>query len=191
MSDDIRKVLEFPRGEDGLFEDTGSYDQIKEEHVRQTFFQMFQYTDPFCGNPRIYDDEGDYTCDDCNKFVEGGSCLAVEGKISGDRGSCRHWENKDAGDSELRFARKITKDMADYGETPKTGFGCHRCEYHVTAKSEDSHGRGMFCKQGAFRVWKDACCALNETPGMKTKFPSGDKDENPTVGALGKGAKFR
>ena len=176
--EDVRAVLEFPIGPDGLFKDTGDYDEVKEEHVRQTFFQMFQYTDPWCGNPRIYDEEGDYVCRDCNKFVDGGSCLAVEGDISGDKGSCRHWENKDAGDSELKFAEKISKDMADYGETPKDGFGCHRCEYHVEAKSEDSQGRDKFCKEGAFRVFSNACCALNDTPGMKTFGAEDDDDDD-------------
>jgi hypothetical protein len=168
--DEVREVLTFPIGSDGLFRDTGTYDAVKEEHVRQTFFQMFQYTDKWCGNPRIYDEAGNYTCNDCNKFVEGGLCLAVEGKISGASGSCRHWENKDAGDSELKFAEKISKEIADYGETPNAGFGCRRCEYHVEAKSPDSHGRDKFCKQGAFHVDGHACCALNDTPGMKTEF---------------------
>jgi hypothetical protein len=167
---EIRDVLSFPVGADGLFKDTGSYDEVKEEHVRQTFFQMFQYTDPWCGNPRIYDSEGNYDCGECNKFIQGGACLAVEGAISAKHGSCRHWENKDAGDSELKFARKISKEMADYGETPKAGFGCKRCEYHAAAKAEDSQGRAMFCKQGAFHVYSNACCALNDTPGMKTDF---------------------
>ena len=164
-----RPILRFPKGSDGLFEDTGKYDQIKEEHVRQTFFNVFQYSDSHCGNPRIFDPKGNYLCGECNKF-EAGKCLLVEGAISADSGSCRHWENLDSGDAEIEMAEKISKDFADYGETPKAGFGCRRCEYHAKAEKTDSVGRDMFCKQGAFRVSPIGCCALNDTPGMKTDF---------------------
>jgi hypothetical protein len=172
-----RKILNFPVGEDGLFEDTGKYDQVKEEHVRQTFFNVFQYTDSHCGNPRIYDPSGNYLCKDCNKFDKG-YCLLVEGDISGEKGSCRHWENLDAGDAEINMAQKISKDFADYGETPNAGFGCRRCEYHTKAKETDSLGRDMFCKQGALRVSGIGCCALNNCDGMKTEFPDKAKSGN-------------
>ncbi len=162
-----RKVVNPEIAKDGLFEDTGKYDEVQEAHLRETFVKMFQYADPWSGDPRSFDPKGDYLCEDCNKY-EPNACLAVEGKISPDHGSCRHWEDLDSGDSELKFAEKISKDMADYGETPKDGFGCHRCEYMSAAKSSDSHGRDGFCKQGAFRVYKFGCCALNDTKGMKS-----------------------
>ena len=162
-----RKIVKPPRGADGLFEDTGEYDEVLESHLRDTFAKMFQYSDPWAGDPRAFDDDGDYLCGECNKY-EPKSCVAVEGEISPDHGSCRHWEDLDAGDSELLFAEKISKNMADYGETPKKGFGCRRCEYHTPAKKADSQGRNQFCKQGAFRVFLNACCALNDAPGMKT-----------------------
>jgi hypothetical protein len=164
---DVRKVVTPVKGKDGLFEDTGKYDEISESHLRDTFAKMFQYADPWSGDSRSFDLQGDYLCEDCNKY-EPNACLAVEGKISGDHGSCRHWEDLDAGDAELKFAEKISKDMADYGETPREGFSCKRCEYMTQAKSPDSHGRSGFCKQGAFRVYGDGCCALNDTKGMKS-----------------------
>ncbi len=105
--------------------------------------------------------------------MEGGGCTLVEGSIDGEQGSCRHWENKCAGDPELEMATKISKDLADYGETPNVGFSCKRCEYHSIAKATDSQGRPLFCNQGAFRVMGDACCALNDTKGMKTDFKEG------------------
>lgn len=162
-----RKIVTPPVGKDGLFEDTGNYDEVKEAHLRDTFVKMFQYADPWAGDSRTFDETGNYVCQDCNKF-DNSECLAVEGSISGDHGSCRHWEDTDAGDPELRFAEKISKDLADYGETPNIGFSCKRCEYHIAAKASDSHGRDMFCKQGAFRVYRDGCCALNDAPGMKS-----------------------
>jgi hypothetical protein len=173
---DKRKVINPPRGKDGLFEDTGSYNEVVEAHLRDTFAKMFQYADPWAGDSRVFDDDGDYLCQECNKY-EPSACLAVAGPISGNHGSCRHWEDQDAGDPELKFASKISKDLADYGITPKAGFGCHRCEYHIAAKKADSHGRAMFCKQGAFRVFSNACCALNDTPGMISSFLSNDKSE--------------
>jgi hypothetical protein len=162
-----RRAVRPPIGRDGLFEDTGKYDEVLETHLRDTFVKMFQYADPWAGDSRTFDEKGNYLCGDCNKY-EPNACVAVEGEISPDHGSCRHWEDQDAGDSELKFAEKISKDLADYGETPNEGFSCKRCEYHSDAKSPDSHGRNMFCKQGAFRVYGDGCCALNDTPGMKS-----------------------
>lgn len=164
---DKRKVVTPKIGKDGLFEDTGNYDEVLESHLRDTFVKMFQYADPWSGDSRTFDQTGNYDCKDCNKY-EPESCLAVEGKIDPDHGSCRHWEDKDAGDSELKFAEKISKDLADYGVTPNEGFSCKRCEYHTEAKSADSHGRDQFCKKGAFRVYRDGCCALNDAPGMKS-----------------------
>jgi len=160
------KVISPPRGEDGLFKDTGEYNEVQEAHLRETFASMFQYADPWSGNPRTFDAAGNYLCGGCNKYDVPVACLAVTGKISGDHGSCRHWENPDAGDSELLFAAKISQNMADYGVTPKDGFGCKRCEFHTKAVKADSHGRDLFCKQGAFRVFRNGCCALNDTPGM-------------------------
>jgi hypothetical protein len=162
-----RKIISPEVGADGLFEDTGEYDEVLESHLRDTFAKMFQYADPWAGDPRVFDKLGNYLCGDCNKY-EPEACLAVKGHIDADHGSCRHWEDKDSGDSELLFAEKITKNFADYGVTPKAGFGCRRCEYHVEAKKPDSHGRDQFCKQGAFRVFKNGCCALNDTPGMES-----------------------
>jgi hypothetical protein len=162
-----RKIVSPPVEEDGLFEDVGKYDEVVEAHLRDTFSKMFQYADPWSGDSRVFDKAGNYLCGDCNKY-EPNACLAVKGEISPDHGSCRHWENLDAGDPELRFATKISKNMADYGVTSKDGFGCKRCEYHTKAKQSDSHGRSLFCRQGAFRVFSNGCCALNDTPGMVT-----------------------
>lgn len=166
-----------PKGSDGLFTDTGQYDQVKEAHRRDTFAKMFQYADPWAGDSRTFDVKGDYLCGGCNK-VDGSKCLAVKPSVSPTHGSCRHWENKDAGDPELLFADKITRQFADYGETPKSGFGCKRCEYSTPAKKADSHGRDQFCKQGAFRVFRNGCCALNDTDGMKEFDDDEDDDED-------------
>ncbi len=164
----IRPIWKFPTGKDGLFKGEGA-DPVQEEHLRQTFFQLFQYSDNHCGNPRLFDPEGNYLCRGCNKFVEGGECLLVFGVISGSKGSCRHWENLDAGDPELDFAVKISKELADYGETELGGFGCKRCQYRLEDEP-DSVGRDDICKQGNFHVADNGCCALNNSPGMKTEF---------------------
>lgn len=165
----VRPIMHFPTGGDGLFKGEGA-DPIQEEHLRMGFAKKFQYADTHCGDPRAYDPKGDYLCRDCNMFVPNGECLLVFGAISGTKGSCRHWENKDAGDAELDFANKISKDMAGYGETPLDGFGCKRCQYRKDANT-DSVGRDDICKQGNFHVLDTACCALNNTPKMKIDFP--------------------
>jgi len=161
-----RKLLHLPK-EDKLFKDSGKYDEVLESHLRDTFVNMFQYADPWQGNPRTYDPEGNYLCGECNKYLPN-ACTAVAGDISSNRGSCRHWEDLDKGDSELLFADKISKAFAAYGETTANGFGCHRCEYGTKALAVDSHGRSLFCGQGAFRVWPTACCALNDSDKVKS-----------------------
>lgn len=156
-------VLDTPPTEKGgLFAEPKEYDEVREAHRREGFVSMFQYADERDGNPRSYDEAGNYLCKACNKYRKG-QCAVVEGVISGSHGSCRHWEDVYRGDLELELSEKIDKQIAAYGTTTNPGFGCHRCEYHSVAREEDSEGRTMFCHRGAFRVFPNACCALNDS----------------------------
>jgi hypothetical protein len=153
--------------DDGLFEDTGTYDETLEAVRRATFTELFQYADQHSGAPGTFDPEGNYLCGDCNRLDRQVYCVSVQGNdISAESGSCRHWTQIAAGQPELRLAEKLTKEQAGYSVTTRPGFGCRRCEYGAKAKEADGQGRGLFCRQGAFRVSGAACCALNDSDAL-------------------------
>lgn len=163
-------VLDYEKGADGLFKQSGSYtaqDEVTEAHTREMFMMVFHYADMGTTNPRQFDPTGNYLCGECNKFDGPNACLLVEGDdIDGKHGSCGNWENVFDGDPELRMAKKISKQDAGYGTTTAGGFGCFRCEYHEDAMQPDSRGRDKFCKQGRFRVFGKACCVLNSSDNV-------------------------
>ncbi len=152
-------------GSGGLFAEPTKYNELLEARHREAFVSMFQYADERDGNPRTYDEKGNYLCRDCNKF-RNSACAVVKGPINGAHGSCRHWEDIYGGDVELVLSEKIDHDISAYGTTTNPGFGCRRCEYHITAREADSEGRTMFCRRGAFRVFPMACCALNDSDAV-------------------------
>lgn len=165
-NDSARPIVRPPMDEDGLFVQPSAYDEIQEAHTRDGFIAMFQYSDSAQGNPHTYDAAGNYVCKDCNKFNPDDSCLVVVGEISGDAGSCRHWERQYAGDPEIQLGQLETQPMASYGTTTAGGYGCHRCEYAEPANAADSEGRPLWCKRGAFHVYPAACCALNDSEAV-------------------------
>lgn len=195
MSELVKITIEPPLDEDGLFLDTGKYDEIQEAHTRQTAARISQYADSGCGNPRTLDKNGRYLCGGykghenhgCNKFRIGeeqspGSCLIVEGDINPTEGSCPWWESYYAGDAELKYARPFTKQIARYSERPGgEGYSCMRCEYgQDQAKKSDSQGRNRWCKFYGMRVEDSSCCAENDAVG-DIEF-SGNKPEKPKKG---------
>lgn len=171
----VRIIINLKTDDDGLFLEPAKYDEVQESHLRDTFVNMFHYADSEQGNPRTFDRKGNYLCKDCNKY-EPSACVAVEGEISGKSGSCQHWEDKTAGDSELEFGKKIDKEFAGYGETTNPGYGCRRCEYAIEAKATDSVGRDLFCRRGGMRVMRNACCALNDSEAV-TEFEGNEPKE--------------
>jgi ATP-dependent protease ClpP protease subunit len=164
MSELIRKVIESPRGTDGLFiqpSEVGPDRELVENRNRLNFANNFSYADQWTGNTRTFDPEGRYNCGACNK-ANGDDCLLISIAIDRQAGSCRHWENLCAGDPELDMAGVETPDLASYGVAENgKGFGCHRCPFAVAAIATDSRGRDLYCAKGDFRTGGDACCQLN------------------------------
>lgn len=175
----VRIIINPPRGKDGLFiqpKDTNSQRETVEQHNRDRFAAHFHYADPYTGLTRTMDDEGNYQCGDCNQS-EGSKCLLVTvEKLDLEAGSCDHWEDKCAGDAEMRLGllspEKGGYAIASNGE----GFGCHRCPYSSKAYAVDSRGRDLYCGKGDMRVFPDACCGLNgakEVPINNDGMPVG------------------
>ncbi len=64
---------------------------------------------------------------------------------------------------------EIPPDVGSYGEALNgKGFGCHRCPFSSKAIAPDSAGRTLYCGKGDFRVYPNACCAINGAPVVKT-----------------------
>jgi hypothetical protein len=166
---EVRKIVTVPVGKDGLFvqpRETGADRELVEGHNRLNFANNFSFADPWTGNTRTYDPEGNYTCGMCNK-AEGKECLLIPIIISREAGSCRHWENLCAGDPELHLSVIDTEptEVAAYGVAKNgQGFGCHRCPYSSAAFEDDSQGRNLYCGKGDFRTVRNACCQLNGAP---------------------------
>lgn len=174
--DENGREVEYPkRGSDGLIiqpKELGSKREVVEQHNRHRFSEHFKYADPYEGNSRTFDPEGNYNCGRCNMETKSMCLLIKKDKGSGlfpideKAGSCGDWEDKFSGDPELALNEKSV-DAAQYGVAKNgVGFGCHRCPYASKAYEPDSQGRSLYCGKGDFRVYPNACCALNGAPTL-------------------------
>lgn len=152
--------------------DNSAEREVVESHNRHRFAEHFKYADLYEGNTRTYDENGNYNCGACN-MVDEGICLLVKNnkdeplEIDLKAGSCGDWEDIFAGDPEYKLNEKSI-DGSAYGIAKNgTGFGCHRCPYASKANEEDSQGRTLFCGKGDFRVFPNACCAINGAPTIE------------------------
>lgn len=176
MPPPTRLVETPPVGKDGLFvqpRDFSPNRERDEQHNRDRFASHFKYADPFTGNTRTFDLQGDYNCGRCN-MAEGISCLLIKPlKIDRSAGSCGDWENTCAGDPEMVVQYKNV-ETAGYGVALNgKGFGCHRCPFASKAFEADSRGRDLYCGKGDFRAFGNACCILNGAPVVSEDKPSG------------------
>lgn len=166
-----RKIIFVQRLKNGLIEqseEVGPDREIVEAHNRERFANHFKYADPYSGNTRTFDEKGNYNCGRCN-MAEGNTCLLVKiPSIDLRAGSCGDWENTCAGDPEMPLHEK-SPVVASYGVAANgEGFGCNRCPYASKAVAPDSRGRTLYCGKGDFRVFPNACCALNGAPLKKS-----------------------
>lgn len=200
-----RLTMQFPKGEDGGFVDTGEYDEVQEAHIRETAAALSKYADEFYGDPGIYDPTGRYLCGgfrqdepaSCNKYRPGsadqydsGKCVIFDGDISGNLGTCDFWERyKGLIDPELQLAMPFPRDRR-YVEYPDgEGAGCQRCFWGSgLAIRPDSQGRNLFCRWYGMRVTPTACCAENDRL-PKVVFENNQRVELYKIsGAVGSGA---
>ncbi len=166
----VRKVIDLPVSK-GLFVEpskVGPDREVVEGHNRMRFANKFSFADPYTGNTRTYDPVGRYNCGMCN-MADGNLCLEVSEddkplEIDREAGSCRDWENKCAGDPEIRLTdvKAVDDELVDYGVAKNgVGFGCMRCPFASKANEPDSQGRELYCGKGDFRTFGTACCQLN------------------------------
>ncbi len=139
--------------------------EMVERINRINFTAHFHYEDPFSRiTPSVtYDESGNYRCGDCNKQNGTNDCLLIPIDVDLQAGSCEHWEAKCASDREIDLSKNgITAEDVGYGVAKNgQGFGCKRCPFASPSHAPDSLGRTLYCGKGDFRVFPNACCALN------------------------------
>jgi hypothetical protein len=198
-----RLIITAPIGKDGLFiqPDTRGWSnakkaehELKESHNRERFAKKFDYADQFTGDTRTYDPEGRYNCGRCNQHDKKECELIGEELVLDlEAGSCRGWEDESAGDPELDFGPKgvATAQQLMYGVAVNgVGFGCKRCPFQSKAHEADSQGRAMFCGKGLFRVFPNACCALNGAK-VKSEYIGNEPEATASIKAETKGFNWR
>lgn len=163
----VRKIVNPKRKLGGDFvqpEDFSAEREVEENKNRIRYASHFNFADPYTGNTRTFDSQGDYNCGRCNQEDDGFCLLLAEPKIDEAAGSCEDWENVCAGDPEMVLHRK-SRAAAVYGVAKNgKGFGCHRCGHATRALRPDSRGRDMYCGDGDFRTFGSACCSRNSAP---------------------------
>lgn len=176
-----RVTIELPIGPDGLFQDTGVYNEAIEDHIRQMMAVLHFYADQFgAGDLRRFDKTGRYLCGglnqeteySCNKFRPDpggspvGNCTMFIGDINAILGGCDFWEVfRGILDAELKYAAAAayTRDGYYVEHRDGEGFGCLRCIFGANfALRPDSKGRKRFCKFFGVRVTDEACCKENK-----------------------------
>lgn len=164
----VRAIVGRSRKANGDFvqprDDFSAEREVVENKNRLRYASHFNFADPYTGNTRTHDPEGNYNCGRCNQY-DASKCLLLDvASVDGAAGSCEDWENRCAGDPELILHRK-TVDAAVYGVAKNgKGFGCHRCGHAERALRPDSVGRELYCGDGDFRTYGTACCSRNSAP---------------------------
>lgn len=142
---------------DELYEDTGEYDEVAEDNLREDLEIWADYAE----DGDTFDPEGKYLCETCEFRSGDDQCTRVVSPISFETGGCRIYVIGDP-DDEPPMPQKLTQIEAAYTERPKTkAFGCQNCIYSSEAKEEDSEGRPSWCSFWGLHIMPLACCFKN------------------------------
>jgi len=172
----VRVIRNPPRDKDGLClqpDDASAEREVIMNENRQRFAGHFKYADMYVGIGRTHDEQTRYNCGRCNQEAKT-KCQLLYETTKGvpfqltpealQAGSCGDWENKCAGDPEMRLALK-SLESAGFGIALNgIGFSCGRCPFAEAARRPDSRGRGGYCRLGDFTTFYSACCVLNGAP---------------------------
>lgn len=186
----LRKIKRYSRDKDGNFiqPDKNSPElEVEMNHNRMRYGNIAQLADTHgFGNAHTYDGKtGNYTCGGkapCNQYVDkDNDCLLIsdidEDDINPTASSCRHWENRCAGDPEV-YLKCTTKEAAGFATAANgEGFGCRRCRHAKKSKWTDSLGRNVWCGSGYFTTEPKVCCDYNNTPQVEESESGYDEDK--------------
>lgn len=107
--------------------------------------------------------ERDHKCEGCVKFIPGngeyGSCLAVEGRISGPNGTCQHWKSGKPQMGAQTQSGRLTYAESGYVEAPAgMEINCGTCRFV----------KGPLCQRWRGTVEEFDCCLVFSNPKVKT-----------------------
>jgi hypothetical protein len=152
-------------------EDTGEYDEKKEDRIREAMQNLAHYAE---FGP-TFDPEGKYLCGSCYyrmvmDWATLDRCYLVIGETRMEDGGCAIYQigNPDSEYNPLPILKQYSQAEAMYAERPEAkGFGCSRCEYNPQeAKKPDSKGRKGWCQFFGVHVEPLACCDREDGPDL-------------------------
>ena len=190
-----RRIIELPRGRDGLFEQPDWASMSNDERAdyatamqkrRMGAAHDADFADAVTGIPNTNDPTGEYVCIGCNRR-RGEKCVrvSVEKLLTPESESCDKWEIICVGDPE-HHNEALTPEEAGFAIRAVKGgkFGCINCPLQEKSGFVDELNRTQWCRRWAFTVRTIDCCKKNaaktlkiDEKGMPTEKQSNEKGE--------------
>lgn len=180
-----RRIIELPRGPDGLFEQPDWEKMTPEERAdyavgmqkrRMGAAHDADFADAVTGLPNTNDPNAEYVCIGCNRRKDD-KCVRVSVKklVLPDASSCDKWEIPCVGDPE-HDNQALTPEEAGFAIRAVKGgkYSCRNCPLQEASGFIDELKRTQWCRLWAFTVRNQDCCKKNAASTLKL-----DKDGMP------------
>lgn len=173
-----RRIVELPRGADGLFDQPDWSKMSPEERAdyardmqkrRMGAAHDADFADAVTGLPNTNDPTSEYVCDGCNRR-NGDECVRVSVKklVLPESSSCDKYEIICVGDPEHDNQALTPEEAAFAIRAVKGGkFGCPNCPLKEQAGFVDELNRIFWCRRWAFTVRAVDCCKKNAAKTLK------------------------
>jgi hypothetical protein len=173
-----RRIVELPRGADGLFEQPDWTKMSADERAdyardmqkrRMGAAHDADFADAVTGLANTNDPTSEYVCQGCNRR-QGQKCVRVSVKqlVLPESSSCNKYEIPCVGDPE-HDNQALSPDEAGFAiRDVKNGkFGCPNCTLQEQSGFVDELLRTMWCRRWAFTVNRVNCCSKNSAAELK------------------------
>jgi hypothetical protein len=173
-----RRIVELPRGADGLFEQPDWTKMSADERAdyardmqkrRMGAAHDADFADAVTGLANTNDPTSEYVCQGCNRR-SGKKCVKVSVKelVLPESSSCNKYEIECVGDPE-HDNQALSPDEAGFAiRDVKNGkFGCPNCTLQEQSGFVDELDRTLWCRRWAFTVHLLNCCAKNSAGELK------------------------
>jgi uncharacterized protein len=188
-----RRIVELPRGADGLFEQPSWEKMSAEERAdyardmqkrRMGAAHDADFADEVTGIANTNDPTSEYVCQECNRR-NGTKCVrvAVKKLTHIESASCDKWEIKCVGDPE-HDNQALSPEEAGFAiRNVKNGkFGCPNCTMQEPSGFVDELKRTLWCRRWAFTVNPVNCCGKNSAGTLKIDADGMPLEHQPEPG---------
>jgi hypothetical protein len=190
-----RRIIELPRGKDGLFEQPDWASMSNDERAdyatamqkrRMGAAHDADFADAVTGIPNTNDPTSQYICRGCNR-AQGTRCVRVRvKKLNLESGSCNKWEIDCVGDPETDN-QALSPEEAGYAIRAVKGgvWSCANCPLQEASGFIDQLNRTKWCRRWAFTVRPIDCCAQNAASRLNLDddgMPVGGKEKDTDDG---------